>query len=925
MTEKKDLLQVKINPPPLRPELVSRHRLLAKAENNVGPDGGLNSRLLLCSAPAGFGKTMLAREWMAGRREKTAWFSLDKGDNEPKRFWNYFIAGLQKINGNLGRGSQEILRSGNILSETPAGNEEMLTPLLNDLLSLEEPIYLVLDDYHLVDNSWIHEGMIFFIENMPPSLCLVVTTRSEPPWPLSRWRSKGWIVELRQADIRFSSEETAEFLQKTAEGQVGEEEIRLLYEKTEGWITALQLAAYSIKAHPDAAEFVRNFAGDNRQIFYFLTEEVFSMQPPSVQNFLRETSILARLSASLCDMVTYGEDSREILQHLEKENLFIFPLDHQGNWFRYHPLFADLLHYYLREEDAEKIPTLHRRAGKWFWEAGEPGEAIHHLINGEHYEEAAKVIHDFIEDLWEREGQQRLQEWLETLPRELMEKYPSLTAYQGIISLMQGDMETSLRLLETAEELAYEDEEQQKVLKGIVAVGRTYYNFFKGDLEQGVKDAGEAMELLPETASFWRIFAAVAYGDVMTFSGELESANTAFREAYRHSQQEGNFLTAISAGMNILKIYWLRGELPQAVKFVESLLSQAKAEGFSNMPRVGAAWIFLGELLREEGKLEEAERCTNRGVTLSNPEKLVREVSFIFQAMVYFSRREYQEALQSLEPFEDSEESSGLPDFFYGLIWSWKARINLDLGNLEDARRYIEGVDPENMETVFFPNNQRLVWGRLLLTEKKWEEARLVIDNIKALPHYEKSRRLIIHVGLLECWLAEELGQPEAAEDCLVRALAAGKEGGFYQIFLDEGREASTVFSRLMEGRAYSDLSYKNPGLSAYLESINKRLMPAESVESAGSPSGELKGERVTNERQEEDYYQGLVEDLSKREKEILDLISRGFSNEDISRELYLSVGTVKWHNSNIFGKLGVKNRTQAVARARELSLISSR
>ena len=942
-----DILQIKISLPPLKSDLVSRsyiwEQVVGATDEEIQASPGAYPRLILVSAAAGFGKSTAVREWMAGLEDRVAWSSLDAGDNEVDKFWIYLVSALQRVEKDIGRGTLELLRSSNLMTDAPVSVQEILTPLLNDLLYLEKPLYLVLDDYHLIDNTQIHEGMSFFIENLPPYLRLIVATRSEPPWPLAKWRSKGWTAEVRQNHLKFSVEETSSFLRDKLGEKLDEEDTQALYEKTEGWITALQLVAYSLGFQDDPYTFIKNFAGENRQIFYFLTEEVFNRQSPSVRNFLMETSILKRFCPSLCNAVTGRSDSREILNMLEERNLFVFPLDESGYWYRYHHLFTDILYYYLMNKEPTKISTLHERASKWFEEAGDPGEAIRHALGAENYEKVAFLLHEHVDYLWAEEGVKQSALWMDALSRELMEKYPRIIAYRAIINVVEGNWEEAASCFKQGDDLSFEgDDEESKrenEVRGILAVARTYYAFLRGDLENGMYYAEEALRILPEDVSFWRIFAGVAYGDVKTFLGDLESAYDAFLEAYRSSRKESNFFAAVSSGMNLTKIMWMRGELKEARKFTEELLRLAKEEGMSNMPRVGASWTFLGELLREEGELDEALRCSRRGVSMSDSENLMLEVVFLFQAMVCFSRREFDDALQLLDYLDNDEREVNLPAFIYNVLLAWKARVLLEHKGVAASREVLDEADLENLEGIFFPQSIQLVSIRVLIEEGRLNEARQSLDSLKSLSQYPKSRRLIINTLLLEAYLEWVKGNEEVAENLVAEALYRGQESKFYQIFLDEGKEIAFLFFRLVKNGALESGGKESAGGSTllnrrgmqdYLEKICAGL-EAEGC-GAGDAGEESGGVNAGSEKSDpaqyyqefhQELYQELVEDLSSRELEILNLISQGYSNQDISGELFLSLGTVKWHNSNIFGKLGVRNRTEAVARARELGLLS--
>lgn len=920
----KQILYTKISIPPLRNDEISRPRILKKLESPLMSRKGAVPQLILVSAPAGYGKTTLVCQWLTYQKRLSAWFFLDSHDNEPQRFWAYLIYALQRVERGLGQKTLEMLHSFTPFSETPMGDGALLTPLLNDLFQLETPIDLVIDDYHHIENPRIHEGMTFFIDHIPPNFHLVVVTRTDPPWPLSRWRSKGRLVEMQPSDLKFTRDEMIRFIKKRVENPLSEKECGDLYKKTEGWVTAVQLVIHSLNHTSNTREFISRLTGDHQQIFHFLTEEVFSQQPTVVQEFLMKTSLLSRLSPSLCDSVTGGENSREMIDWLDRENLFIICLDERREWYRYHHLFGELLYYYLQRRYADALNGLHNQAGEWFLGAGEIGEAIRHFIQGEQYERVAKLICASFDSLWEEEGMAHLLEWLSLLPKKLYHIYPGLFVYQALILLLVGRLEEARHSLDLAGEIQQQQEEGEKEYRGMLAVVETLFHIFSGDLPTALENAEEALQSLPESAYFWRISAAILYGDVKVFSGELESAYQAFKDAYRWSKQRDtyqNFFITVSAAMNILKVLWMQGDFFEARQFSKELLALAKKNGFSNMPGMGIVWLFLGETFREEGHLEEALRCAIRGTSICASEKLVAGISYIFQAMTYFSKGDYGEGLKILGQLEILERETEVPEMVFQLLISWKVRVLLEKREIFEARQLLNVLNTHTLDTLFFPGNPLLVYIRLLLMENRLEEAQERITYIQSLPQYKQSRRLMINTLLLHTYGKELLGEKGAAEESLAHALCLGKEKGFYQIYIDEGRIAAPVFYRMLKRGGRSFFPNDGSGMKEFIQYICKGFQLAGPDKEGGMDVGDrhLDMERISQEME----YETLVEDLTPRELEVLDLLSRGLSNGDISQKLFLSLPTVKWHNSNIFGKLGVKNRTQAVTRARELGFFS--
>ncbi len=355
-----DILKIKNCILPLVDNILIRPRITEHLDAFLTTAEGFARQLTLLSAPAGFGKTTVVRAWIKGKESETAWLSLDNEDNNPERFWTYLSSALQTLSSDLGRGPLDMLQSGGVLSDSTVSFSQILTPLLNELFAIENPSYLVLDDYHLINDPEIHKDFAFFIENLPPTLHLIVTTRSDPPWPLSNWRVKGKMTEVRMADLKFTEEETAGFF-KEKNLVLNETQLNTLYRKTEGWVTGLQLAAFSLASSNNIDQFIENFAGSHRHVLLFLSEEVFNRQPETTKEFLAKTSILNRFTASLCDALTESKDSFKMISSLEKDNLFLIPLDEEGIWFRYHPLFSDLLKHHLKQFYPDSLNMLHEK------------------------------------------------------------------------------------------------------------------------------------------------------------------------------------------------------------------------------------------------------------------------------------------------------------------------------------------------------------------------------------------------------------------------------------------------------------------------------------------------------------------------------------------------------------------------------------
>jgi len=928
-----EILKIKTKAPPLGADVLSRPRMQERMEANLSSSQGFTRQLTLISTPAGFGKTTLVRKWLEGREDRIAWFSVDQGDNEPERFWLYLITALQAIEEEVGNGPLQVLGSRGVFTEASSTTASFLTPLLNDLFELKEPLFLVLDDYHLINTPLIHEGMIYFIENLPPLVHLTVTTRSDPPWPLSRWRARGKMLDVRLEELKFTREETNLLLTQSRGMQLNNAQLQTLYDKTEGWVTGLQLAAFSLSSGSDADEFINSFAGSHRHVFHFLSEEVFNRQSEEVREFLQKTSILERFNADLGNALTGREDSEEILTALDRNNLFVLPLDERGVWYRYHHLFADLLLHQLKRTYPEKVAELHQKAGCWFLAAGEPGEAVRHALAGGSPQNAARILHRHYEDIIQAEGNWQVARCLESFSPELLKKYPRLAINQALYYLIHKGREEGGACIEMAEELGYQDRKDQKEFAGMLSAVKAYYYIYANDFLQALESAEKALQMLPYHNYYWRMNVAIYSGDARLFTANPKGALPYYREAHRNSQNFGNPYLSLTTGFKVATCLYYLGRLQEAESFARDLLGMARDEGFVRVPRAGLHWSLLGDLLRERGDLEEAERCIERGIFISSPEKPSLGWNILFKAALYFSLCAYNEVLQMVEEIKMLHREFKLPQFIIFPAVVWEARSLHKVGEHKRAKEVLReagitgGAKAERMEGQ---EKGYLALCRLLLEESRQNAGcvRELLNRVEEHATRGEYRPLLLETLLVKGRLEEISGNPEAAENCLVSALKAGMKEKYLQIFRDEGGELASVISRVLERWEVGSSCGVTEEVLAYLQAI----FPEISRERSSTPRQKSRGDRSsTIDAQEQQNRQkimdvrgtgDLVEELNPREREILQLICQGLSNRDISKKLYLSINTVKWYNSNIFGKLGAKNRTQATALARELNLI---
>ncbi len=919
------ILATKLHVPAPRARYVVRPRLMEQLK------AALQGRLTLVAAPAGFGKTTLISTWLAEGARPIAWLSLDESDSDASRFLTYLIAALQTILPGMGEGILRMLHA-----PQPPETELLVTSLLNEIAAISEPVTLVLDDYHLIDAKEVDAALAFLIEHQPPQLHLVISTREDPQLPLARLRARGQLTELRAADLRFSATEAATFLNQVMGLTLAAAEVAALEARTEGWIAGLQLAALSLQGRADAAQFVKAFAGDHRYIVDYLVDEVLQHQPPPIQEFLLRSSILERLCGPLCAAVTEQSDSQEILEGLERSNLFVVPLDDERRWFRYHHLFADVLAAHLRQKRPADAAPLHQRASVWYAQNNMAADAIRHALAANDFAHAA----DLVELAWPAmDGTFQSATWLgwaRHLPDALVHTRPVLSAAYGWAHLNAGAIEAADSRLRDAEAwleaapaagaesgahaqpMVVVDEEQFRTLPGSIATARAYMALALGDVPACVRYSSRALELLPAHASIQRGPAASLLGLAYWASGDLEAAHRALDDAMASFARAGNINFAISGTYGLAEIRSTQGQLRAAVNVYEDALRLALAQG--EPPPRGTADLYLGlsELARERGEADAAARfmrdCERLGKAYALPDwhfRLCRT-----QARFKADEGDFDAALALLTEAERHYLPTPVPDA--RPLAAWKARIHLAQGQLRAARRWVQqrALSTED-ELSYLHEFEHVTLAHLLLAEYRAgapdSNLHAAIDLLERLLRAAEAGERIgsaIEIGALLALAHHAQHDTDAALAVLATALQRAEPEGYLRIFVDEG----PPMARLLAEAAARGL------MPEYVAQLQAALVAQVEVAadmsqlSSHPPSASRSSAPSPND--------SLIEPLSARELEILQLISLGLSNDEIAARLFIALSTVKGHNRNIFGKLQVQRRTEAVARARALGLL---
>jgi ATP/maltotriose-dependent transcriptional regulator MalT len=877
------LLRTKLYLPSGRPHLVARPRLTARLNE------GLTRPLTLLSAPPGFGKTTLLSEWIAQDKPRVAWLVLDADDNDPVRFWSYFIAALQQIDVAVGSSSSALLQ----LPRATA-MESMLRALVNEVDALGNDMVLVLDDYHLIEAPSIHQQQSFLLDHLPPQMHLVISTRADPPLPLARLRARDQLIELHESDLRFTRAEVVKFFNETMNLSLAPEQIAALETRTEGWIAGLQLAALSLRGREDSSSFVQSFAGSHRFVLDYLTDEVFARQTESIQSFLMQTSILERLNASLCNAVTGRADGQAVLEELERHNLFLTALDDERRWYRYHHLFADVLRQRLTKNAPTVFDELHLRASAWFENEGFITEAINHALAAGNWERGAPLMEMAGESLRQRGEIATLSNWIQALPDSVRRAHPALClSYTRALVDVARFADAEIFLAE-AEQWIQSNAANTDLLRGKALALHAQFAITRGEFMQSVELAQRAAQLLPPDDVSWRIWVSLILAGALRYTSNWLKANETFQEAAALSESIGDYANALFALSSRGEVLEAKGQLRQAVQQFDQVLRLARAWGIPNAPITGYAWVGLGRVLCEWNDLDAALHAVQtgleRGQQAGNMDVLLRGYHAL--ARIRRAQGDMDSALDALGDADTIAEKMGVAQV-KDWISAQRAQIWLARGETEASLNWASHFVGEMQEDVVarFPTVP-IALAKVWLSQREPGKALPLLDH--ALQSAQAVGRLgnAIHILALQAIVCHAQREPERAFAKLEHALELAEPEGYVRVFADEGAPMARLMRRMLT---------RSPA-SEYV----RRLLDA---------LGEFA-------KIELPIAVPLNEPLSQRELEVLRLIAEGATNQEIADELVLTVNTVKRHISNIFGKLDVSNRAQAIARARQLNLL---
>ena len=891
------LLETKLHAPNQRRDMVRRPRLSSRLAHETLPP------LTIVAAPAGFGKTTLLAGWFADTVDGSAllaWLSLDARDNDPAVFWSYLIASVQRSAPHAGEGALSLLRSSHPV-------EFVVESLLNDLAGLDEEVVLVLDDYHVIESESLHDALAFLVEHLPPQVHLVIGSRAVPLLPLARLRARGDLLEIRAADLRFTADESASYLNDLTGLDLTRDDIDALDARTEGWIAALQLAALSVEGRDDPSGFIANFAGDDRFVVDYLAEEVLERQPDEVRRFLLETSIMDRFTGPLCDAVTGRRGARAMLERLERANLFLVPLDDRRVWFRYHHLFADVLRSRLVDEDPDLVADLHRRASIWHEHNDDRVEAIGHAVAGRHFERAAELIEQAASGVRQRREEGTLHRWLEALPEDVFADRPVLAITLVGARMASGNttgVEATLELVEStlkrpAPPPVYFDEEQFRALPAQVLVYRAAVALLAGDMHSTIGHADRALDLVEAGDDLLRGSATALLALAHWAAGDLRTAERYYTEAVRALIAADHLPDALGCSLALADVQIAQGRLTDSIRTLDHGLRLVS----ENPGLRGAADMHVGmsEVLIERNDLDAAadhlEISTGLGVTAGLPQHSYR--SRVTAARLSGARGDLDAALDLIgdaEPLFATDFSPPVRP-----VRAIRARVQLAAGNLASALGWVteQGLTPLD-DLTYVREYEHITLARVLIARHGVEQdvgaleaALRLLNRLLAAAEAGSRAGSVIEILILLAVAHRARNNSAAATAALEEALRRAEPEGYLRLFVHAGAEVTDLLRTATSG--VQD-TYANKVLAA--------MWPIETPSQTSPPNRPA-----------------LIEQLSPRELDVLGLLRSDLSGPGIARELVVSLHTVRTHTKNIYSKLGVNSRREAVTRANELGL----
>ena len=892
---------------------VAPHALIARPGLFSLLDEGRRCPFTLVSAPAGFGKTTLLSAWvqtLPARDTRVAWISLEEADNDPVRFWMYVFTALDRLQPGMCTQFLTYMRT----QHSPL-LQSALMALINRLAEQPEQFLLVLDDYHLVTEEAIHRSLTYLLEHLPQQLRIILATRANPPLPLSRLRARGQLLEVRAEQLRCTVDETRAFLQKVMNIVLEDAAIQQVTNRTEGWLVGMQLVGLALQGrttYTPSVDLLEEASGQQGYILDYLTEEVLRLQSDSIQTFLLRTSILSRLSAPLCDVVLQQQGSQQLLEFLERSNLFVTALDNQRHWYRYHALFAEALRTRLEQTPGEEVEALHLRASQWYAEQGDTAEAVQYAMSARDWQRAADLIEPVAHTLIWRQGEwTTVRRWLERFPHEVVRARPRLCfawASSLFVVVPPTTVEPWLEAAKagltisppppsrTHEVGGPSTPSDQDDLLGEVLSLQAFVTSFSGDGRANLAQCQHIAAHLSQEHLLARGWLAGAEAQIYRSLGEAVSATQRNLEASRLMQATGHASIATSFLNSAASLLIMRGRLHEAWQCCEQAIDLIRLEGFPLSLEVGHTSVYQMDILREWNQLNTARELAQK--VLQRDEPLLLSMGLPMLARVHLSRGEFDAASELLQDAERVGEHMRNPYWYALHSVATHVRVWIARGEIERATRWAERVQHEKRQVAPLARElEDMALVRIVLAQHKANEA-----LVRLVPLLEAATKQERWGHVIELWLLMALahalrGEEQEALSQLSEAVQLAQLEGYIRSFVDEGVPMADLLSKLRDRQ-------RRQGPTPYLDKLLAAFAPQTGADHLAAQ-------------------QALPEPLSGREQEVLHLLASGASNQEIAERLVITVDTVKRHVSNVLAKLGVSNRTQAVSRARELGLLS--
>jgi LuxR family transcriptional regulator, maltose regulon positive regulatory protein len=918
------LLVSKLSPPRLPSLLVSRQHLLTRL------DAGLDGALTLLSAPAGFGKTTLVRQWIADRGTRlppVAWVSLDPGDNDPVRFWRYLITAYQVFRADLGKSALTQLSMAFLPSLKPLALEAVLTRFLNELTHQAPEGLLILEDYHTLTSPQVERTMTFFLDHLPTTLHLVILTQHDPSLPLARLRARDDLCELRAADLRFSQEETALFLQRASAiipATLSPETFQSLTARLEGWAAGLRLLALALQGRTtqqEVEQVLATFTGDHPSLQEYFVSEVLHRQSEATQDFLLRTSVLSRLTGSLCDALTERLDSAPLLAALDRAGFFLEPLDGSGPWYRYHALFADSMRAEARRHfGEERVRSLSFQASRWYAEHNLLTEAVEAALEARNFAFAAGLI-ERIEDLLHQNFTEAstlydfrsLSRWLEQIPDQLLRQRPALclVSAAALLLVSLSDQHSVTRLptkrLEGFLQLAEQGWRRTGTTSrlGEVFAFRSLLARQQGELIQAATWARQALAWLPEEELAWRSVSLSVVGAGELLNGQVALAQKLFEEGRACCEALGNrsFMRATSGMLS--EVYVEQGKLHLAAEQFRQLLAEARAQ--EDRDDVARVQLALAQLFYEWNDLQASRLAAQEALELS---RLLSNEEIEVRAALVLARIEHAQGQMALARQRLTDLLTRIPPsrspLFTRLsreVLAMQAMLQLAIGDLSTVQRWASERDqPGEALPLASQGREDLLVARWLLAQSKTEEALDLLGHLLDTAHQMERVRFSLEIRVVMVLTQAAHQHIQEAKQLLRAVLEAAYAEGYLRLFLDEGAVIETLLRALVP-------HVRQQALASYLQSILHAFARERVERGDRSPAPALASSP-------------LIEPLSAHEQRVLRLLAAGRSNPEIARELIVSVNTVRTQVQSIYRKLDVKNRVEACEAARLLQLL---